>query len=168
MRSDVPEAAGDDVRVVFVCWGNICRSPMAERVAERMAADEGLTGVRFTSAATSGEELGEPMDPRAERVLERHGYRSDLHQAHRITAEEISEADLVVAMEDIHVTKMAGLAPESRNVVLLTDFDPEAEPGSGVPDPWYGSASGFEDTLAVIEAAMPGIVVRIRELQSSR
>ncbi len=163
----MPEAGDDGVRVVFVCWGNICRSPMAERIAERMAADEGVTGVRFTSAATSAEELGAPIDPRAVRVLERNGYRSDLHQAHRITAEEIAEADLVVAMEDIHVSKMAGLAPEASNVALLTDFDPDADPGSGVPDPWYGSASGFEETLAAIEAAMPGVLDRIRELQSS-
>ena len=163
MTSGVPER--DDVRVVFVCWGNICRSPMAERVAERMAADKGLSGVRFSSAATSSEELGAPIDPRAIRVLDRHGYRSDLHQAHRITAEEINEADLVIAMEDIHVTKMAGLVPEAGNVALLTDFDPEAEPGSGVPDPWYGAATGFDDTLRAIEAAMPGVLDRVRELQ---
>jgi protein-tyrosine phosphatase len=169
--SGVPEATdrqNEDLRVVFVCWGNICRSPMAERVAEHAAQKEGIRGVRFSSAATSGEELGQPMDSRAEKVLRRHGYRSDLHSAHRITADEIAEADLVVAMEDIHVTKMAGLAPEARNVSLLTDFDPNAEPGSGVPDPWYGSASGFEETLTAIEAAMPGILNRIQELQEAR
>jgi protein-tyrosine phosphatase len=98
-------------------------------------------------------------------VLDRTGYRSDLHQAHRITAEEISEADLVIAMEDIHVAKMAGLAPEADNVALLTDFDPEAEPGSGVPDPWYGADTGFDDTLAAIEAAMPGVLERVRTLK---
>ncbi len=157
----------DDVAVVFVCWGNICRSPMAERVAEKQAADAGLTGVRFTSAATSSEELGAPIDHRAAEVLRRHGYRSDLHTAHRITAEEIRGSDLVVAMEDVHVTKMMGVVPEARNVALLTDFDPQAEPGSGVPDPWYGEASGFEETLATIEAAMPGILDRVRELQSA-
>lgn len=157
-----------DVQVVFVCWGNICRSPMAERVAEFKAAEEGLTGVRFTSAATSREELGAAMDSRAEKVLRRHGYRSDLHRAHQVTAEEIRGADLVVAMEDIHVTKMLGIAPEAQNVVLLTDFDPDAEPGSGVPDPWYGNSSGFQDTLAAVEAAMPGILDRVRELQAAR
>jgi protein-tyrosine phosphatase len=157
-----------DVEVVFVCWGNICRSPMAERVAEKRAADAGLTGVRFTSAATSSEELGAPMDPRAAKVLKRHGYRSDLHTAHRISAAEIRGADLVVAMEDIHVTKMMGVVPEAANVVLLTDFDPDAEPGSGVPDPWYGKASGFEETLRTIEAAMPGVLDRVRELQAAR
>jgi protein-tyrosine phosphatase len=85
--------------------------------------------------------------------------------AHQITREEIEQSDLVVAMEDIHVTRMMGLAPEARNVSLLTDFDPDAEPGSGVPDPWYGTADGFYDTLAAVEAAMPGVLDRIRELQ---
>ncbi len=125
----------DPLRVVFVCWGNICRSPMAERVAERMAADQGLTGVEFTSAATSREELGAPIDRRAEAVLREHGYRVDGHTAHQITRDEIENADLVIAMEDIHVTRMMGLAPEASNVSLLTDYDPGAEPGSGVPDP---------------------------------
>ena len=153
------------LRVIFVCWGNICRSPMAERVAERMAADQGLTGVEFTSAATSREELGAPIDERAETVLREHGYRVDGHKAHQITREEIDNADLVIAMEDIHVTRMMGLAREARNVSLLTDYDPGAEPGSGVPDPWYGTADGFYDTLTAVEAAMPGVLDRVRELQ---
>ena len=158
-------AGADPVRVVFVCWGNICRSPMAERVAERMAADQGLTGVEFTSAATSREDLGAPIDRRAEAVLRHHGYRVDGHTAHQITREEIENADLVIAMEDIHVTRMMGLAPEARNVSLLTDYDPHAEPGSGVPDPWYGTADGFYDTLTAVEAAMPGVLDRVRELR---
>ena len=59
------ERAGRPVKVVFVCWGNICRSPIAERVARRWAEEAGLTGVEFTSAATSSEEIGAPMDRRA-------------------------------------------------------------------------------------------------------
>jgi protein-tyrosine phosphatase len=153
------------LRVIFVCWGNICRSPMAERVAQRMAEQQGLTGVEFTSAATSTEELGEPIDPRAEVVLREHGYRANGHRAHRITRAEIEAADLVIAMEDIHVTRMMGMAREARNVSLLTDYDPGAEPGSGVPDPWYGTADGFYDTLTAVEAAMPGVLDRVRELQ---
>ncbi len=153
------------LRVIFVCWGNICRSPMAERVAQRMAEQQGLTGVEFTSAATSTEELGEPIDPRAETVLREHGYRANGHRAHRITRAEIEAADLVIAMEDIHVTRMMGLAREARNVSLLTDYDPGAEPGSGVPDPWYGTADGFYDTLTAVEAAMLGVLDRVRELQ---
>lgn len=148
----------EPLRVIFVCWGNICRSPMAERVAEKVAADRGLTGVEFRSAATSREELGEPIDPRAVRVLERHGYRSGDHRAHQITASEIEAADLVVAMEDIHVRKMVALVPGATNLRLLTDFDPDAEPGTGIDDPWYGPAAGFERTLDAIEAAMPGLL----------
>jgi protein-tyrosine phosphatase len=153
-----------DLRVVFVCWGNICRSPMAERVAERMAEDEGLTGVEFASAATSTEELGEPIDPRATAVLAEHGYRTDGHRAHRITRAEIESADLVIAMEDIHIRKMLAIAPGATNLSLLSEYDPAADPGSGIPDPWYGTAAGFYGTLDAIEAAMPGVLDRLRSL----
>jgi len=154
----------EPVKVVFVCWGNICRSPIAERVAERMAADEGLTGVQFTSAATSREELGAPMDRRAAAVLRDRGYREEGHVAHQIDAAEIEAADLVVAMEDIHVQKMLAMDPGATNLHLLTDYDPAASPGAGVPDPWYGSPAGFYDTLATVEAAMPGVLDEVRRL----
>lgn len=160
-------AAPDPVRVVFVCWGNICRSPIAERVAQFMAAAAGLSGVEFTSAATSTEELGNPMDRRAAKVLRERGYDADEHRAHQIDAAEIGAADLVIAMEDIHTTKMLAMAPEATNISLLTDYDPEAEPGSGVPDPWYGTPAGFHETLAAVEAAIPGVLDRVRELQRS-
>lgn len=163
-------AAGPDaapIRVVFVCWGNICRSPMAERVAEQAAADASLTGVEFTSAATSTEELGNRMDRRATAVLRERGYRTGDHRAHRITAAEIATADLAIAMEPIHLTKMLAAAPGATNLSLLTDYDPDAEPGSGVPDPWYGTPAGFYGTLEAIESAIPGVLDRVRELQAS-
>jgi protein-tyrosine phosphatase len=156
----------EPVRVVFVCWGNICRSPIAERVAEKMAADQGLTGVQFTSAATSTEELGAPMDRRAAAVLRERGYRSGDHVAHQIDATEIAAADLVVAMEDIHVRKMLAMDPGAENLSLLTEYDPTASPGSGVPDPWYGTQAGFYDTLAAVEAAVPGVLDEVRRLQA--
>ncbi|MFC7625977.1 low molecular weight protein-tyrosine-phosphatase [Microlunatus sp. GCM10028923] len=152
---------------MFVCWGNICRSPMAERVAQSYAERDGLTGVEFTSAATSSEELGEPMDQRAARTLSRHGYAADDHVAHRIDRAELDQADLVIAMEGLHVERLHRLDPDAE-IALLTDFDPAAQPGSGVPDPWYGSESGFLDTLSAIEAAMPGIIDRARSLAAAR
>ena len=144
--------------VIFVCWGNICRSPMAERVAEKLAADRGIDGVRFSSAATSREELGAPIDSRAVSVLRRRGYRTGGHSAHQITRAEIEAAELVLAMEDIHVRKMLAIAPGATNLRLLTDFDPDATPGSGIDDPWYGPGSGFERTLASVEGAIPGLL----------
>ncbi len=158
----------DPVRVIFVCWGNICRSPMAERVAIRQAREAGLTGVEFTSAATSSEELGEPMDPRAARTLQQHGYDADDHVAHRIDAAELAAADLVIAMEDLHLRKLRALDPAADHLTLLTAYDPAAAPGSGVPDPWYGEESGFTDTLQAIESAMPGILTRAQALASTR
>nr|WP_266095015.1 low molecular weight protein-tyrosine-phosphatase [Microlunatus elymi] len=137
---------------------------MAERVAEKYAADGGLTGVAFSSAATSTEELGEPMDRRATEVLRRHGYRTGDHVAHQIQPSELADADLVIAMEPLHIDRMGRIGDSSR-VRLLTDFDPDAEPGSGVPDPWYGGPEGFDDTLAAVEAAMPGVLDQVRDLQ---
>ena len=140
---------------------------MAERVAERAAADAGITDVEFSSAGTISEEYDDPMDRRAVTVLEKHGYRHADHRARRVTAAQLKSADLVVAMEDSHVRSVLKLATDPSKVSLLTDFDPAAEPGSGVPDPWFGSDAGFTDTLTVIEAAMPGLLDRVRELQRS-
>lgn len=155
--------------VVFVCWGNICRSPMAERVARRYLDDAGLDDVIVTSAGTSAEELGNPIDTRAQRELRDHGYTSDGHQAHRITREEINENDLVVAMEDVHVDRMRRIAggADIDHVRLLSEFDPAAEPGAGVPDPWYGGQDGFARTLEMIEQAMPGVLTHVRQLARS-
>ena len=147
--------------VIFVCWGNICRSPMAERVAEKLAAERSLDDLVFTSAATSREEIGAPIDHRAVAVLRRHGYRTGGHAAHQITRSEIEDAELVLAMEDIHLRKMLAIAPGADNLRLLTDFDPDAEPGSGIDDPWYGPGSGFERTLASVEAAIPGLLAHL-------
>ena len=105
------------------------------------------------------------MDPRAAQVLRGCGYASDNHVAHRISADELADADLVIAMEDVHVDRLRRLAPDAENVYLLSEFDPAAEPGSGLIDPWYGPDSGFSDTLAAVEAAIPGVLERVRELQ---
>ena len=156
------------MRVVFVCWGNICRSPIAERVAERAAASAGLNNVHFNSAAVSNSNIGEPMDRRATAALKARGYRYEPHGAHQITATEIADAALVIAMEDTHLEMMRAIAPDATNLSLLTDYDPDAEPGSGVPDPWFGSAAGFFLTVDAIEAAMPGVLQRVQELQAER
>jgi len=155
-------AAPSSKSIVFVCWGNICRSPMAERIAERMAGDAGLDA-QFTSAATSTDELGNPMDRQAARALESHGYRASHHRARRITRDEIRRADLVVAMEQIHIDRMRRLAPDAKNIVLMSSFDPALPPGTGIDDPWSGPDSGFDVTLHKLERAMPGLLDWIRQ-----
>jgi len=149
--------------VVFVCWGNICRSPMAEVIAREWAGRQGVEVV-FTSAGVSSEEEGNPIDRRAAAVLQRAGYRPGHHRAHRITAAEVRDAALVIGMEDIHLDRVRRLVPEAQHLFLLSEFDPDAEPGSGVPDPWYGPPEGFGATLAALEAAMPALIRRTEEL----
>ncbi len=148
--------------VMFICLGNICRSPMAEQVARRWAAEDGLTA-HIDSAGVSREELGNPMDPRAQHTLRAHDYPVGDHRAQLITRAAIHSADLVIAAESYHVQRMRQIAPDARNLHLLTDFDPAAHPGSPLPDPWYGGQEGFEETLAAIESAMPGILAAIRD-----
>ncbi|MDO4784538.1 MAG: low molecular weight protein-tyrosine-phosphatase [Propionibacteriaceae bacterium] len=149
------------MKIVFVCWGNICRSPMAERVAQKFAADAGLD-VDITSAAVSSEELGAPIDRRAARVLTEAGYDATGHRAHRITADEIASADLVIAAEQIHIDRMRHLVPDAQNLRLINDFNPAKRAGTPLIDPWYGPESGFSETLADIEAAMPGLLAALK------
>jgi len=137
--------------VIFVCWGNICRSPMAEFVARKVFANEGLDA-RITSAGVSDEEHGGPMDSRARSVLKSHGYPCSGHNAHQIDGSEIMSADLVIAAEPRHIQMMKRMAPDADNLRLIRDYDPNCTPGTSLPDPWYGSADGFEDTLDAIEA----------------
>ncbi|MGJ3508530.1 low molecular weight protein-tyrosine-phosphatase [Enemella sp. A6] len=152
------------LEVVFVCLGNICRSPMAERIAEHHGGDR---PVHWSSVGTSRENQGLDMDSRAARRLERSGYRGTDHEARQVTRSDL-DADLLIAMEERHLAHLRRMGADEAKLALLTDFDPGAEPGSGVPDPWYGDEDGFDDTLASLEAAMPGIMARVDELLGQR
>ena len=143
-------------KVVFVCWGNICRSPMAERVARGMAAERGLD-VEVDSVGISSEESGNPIDRRAAAVLREAGYSVDGHRARRVTADDLASADLVVAAERFHIDRLEQLCPDA-TYALINDFNPAMPKGRDLDDPWYGPASGFRSTLTDIEAAMPGIL----------
>ena len=146
----------------MVCTGNICRSPMMERVLAAKAAEAGLD-VDVDSVGTSSEESGNPIDHRARRVLTRAGYDADHHTARKVSARDLADADLVIAAEEHHRRRLLSIAPDA-DVRLLSDFDPDATPGSGLPDPWYGPESEFDETLAAIEAAVPGLVAHLRGL----
>ena len=150
--------------VRFVCWGNICRSPMAEVVARAHAEKAGLDGVTFSSAGVSAEEAGHPIDPRAATALKAAGYAPGPFTAHQITVAEARSAALLIGMEELHLVKLRALVPHAHNLYLLTDFDRDAVPGTPIEDPWYGDDSDFETALAEIEAAIPEVLKRAREL----
>jgi protein-tyrosine phosphatase len=155
--------------VVFVCTGNICRSPMAEFIARRRAKAELDFPVRFTSAGTSSEEEGNPIDGRAARQLAADGYPSGGHVAHLIETSEILDADLVIGAERHHVASLRRRAPEAGDKIrLLSEFDPHAPEGQGIPDPWYGGMDGFRQTSAMIEAALDGLFDELRAMHERR
>ncbi len=153
-----------DPDIMFVCWGNICRSPMAQVVAAAHAAHEGVRGITFASAGVSAEEAGHPMDPRAVAALRAAGYAPGPFTAHRITADEARSAAMLIGMEQLHLTKLRLLVPDAHNLYLMSDFDRNAVPGSGIEDPWYGDDEDFVVTLKQIEAAMPEVIKRAAEL----
>lgn len=154
-----------DPEILLVCWGNICRSPMAEVVAKEWARRDGVSGVSFTSAGVSSEEAGHPMDPRAVATLTAAGYHPEPHTARLVTAAEVDAAAMVIGMERTHLRRIRQLVPDVGALYLLSDFDPNSIPGTEIDDPWYGDDSDFVVALKQIEAAMPGLMKRAQQLQ---
>lgn len=148
--------------VVFVCTGNICRSPIAEKVFAAEVERAGLAGkVRVSSAGTGGWHAGEPADERAVEVLRAAGYPTE-HVASQIDAQSLG-ADLLVALDNGHRRTLQSMVPQPDRVRLLRSFDPAAPAGAEVPDPYYGGPDGFDAVLAMIKAAMPGLMEFVRE-----
>ena len=148
------------MHVVFVCSGNICRSPIAEKVFAAELERAGLAeGVRVSSAGTGGWHVGDPADDRAAAVLRAAGYPSD-HRARQVDAEALG-ADLIVALDDTHRRALCDVGVS--RVRLLRSFDPTAPEGAEVPDPYYGGDDGFDEVLAMIQAAVPGMLDWVRE-----
>lgn len=150
------------VRVVFVCTGNICRSPMAESMARKAFAGAGLGGrVEVTSVGTGGWHVGDGMDPRAAAELEAHGFDS-AHSAAQL-ADADHSADLVVALDSGHRSHLLDEGVQPERVRLLRAYEPGAD-GRDVADPYYGDHSGFTRTRLQIAAALPGLVAEVRDL----
>lgn len=155
------------MRLEFVCSGNICRSPVAEKVVRARLAEAGLDGVvEVRSSGIGPWHAGEPMDGRAAATLRSRGYDAE-HVARRID-DATREADVVVAATRDHVRDLVAAGVDADRVVLLRSFDPAAPEGADLPDPYYGGSRGFDDVLAMVEAAAPGIVERARETERSR
>lgn len=158
-------------RVLAVCTGNICRSPIAEVVLRDRLEAAGLGGrVEVDSAGTSGEEEGNPIDPRAAHVLREAGYEVPTRQAHQVRRREAEAQDLLLAMTAHHARRLRSVAQGAADRVrILRSFDPSApsldvvdESALDVEDPWYGGLDEFRSTLQQVEAAADGIVDHVR------
>ena len=145
------------LHITFVCTGNICRSPMAEKMFAHQIAERGLRdAVRVTSAGTTDWHVGRGADERTNRVLRAHGFPTE-HRAALVDADHLA-ADLLLALGRNHLWQLRQLGVPSERVRMLRSFDPRS--GAAVPDvddPYYGDHDDFEQVFAVIAAALPGL-----------
>jgi len=153
------------IRILFVCTGNICRSPLAEAVFGKLASDSGVSELfEVASAGTSDYHAGQHADPRMRAVAKRHGVTMDHHRALALSEGDLRSYDLVLAMDRGNVREIASLDGSStlgRRLCLFRDFDPKAGPGSEVPDPYYGGPQGFEEVFAIVQRTAGTLLAKL-------
>lgn len=147
-------------KVLMVCLGNICRSPMAASVARQIVRDQGYGGrFEFDAAGTHAQHHGETIDARARSVLAHHGYAVDKRLARRVNAHDFACFDLILAMDQDNLRALQQQCPPEYldKLHLLLAFAPETGRRE-VPDPYYGNVAGFERVLALCEAGVRGLI----------
>jgi protein-tyrosine phosphatase len=141
-------------RILFVCMGNICRSPTAEAVMRALLREAGVEGVEVESAGIGDWHVGHPPDARAGEAALRRGITLE-GVARQVRPSDFEEFDLLVAMDRANQRDLLALAPDeraARKVRLLREWQPGATE-LDVPDPYYGDGQGFEDVLDMVQAA---------------
>lgn len=152
------------LRVVFVCTGNICRSPTAEGVLRRMAAAQGLADrIEVASAGLENWHAGAPPDARSQAHALRRGYDLSAQRALHFTRSDFARFDWVIAMDTGHHERLRRICPLDAAHTLrhAADFS-QRVPAGGVPDPYYGDARGFEAVLDMVEAVCAGVVAQVQ------
>ena len=153
-------------RICVVCLGNICRSPMGERVLIGELDRAGLGGkVAVESAGTGDWHLGEAMDSRARSELANRGYDGSGHEARQIQRHWLASYDLLLAMDLANLAGLQQLAAGeedlSARIRLMRSFDPAAADGAEVPDPYYGSPADYAEVFELVEAASKGLAAQL-------
>jgi protein-tyrosine phosphatase len=155
----------ETVKVLFVCMGNICRSPTAEGVFRKLVREAGLTDkVKIASAGTHNYHVGEPPDTRAQEAARRRGVDLSEQRACHATAEHIRDFDYVLAMDLENYEDLLDICPEDcqDKIRLLLEFAPD-RPEREVPDPYFGGAAGFDRVLDMVEEAARGLLNDIQK-----
>ena len=149
-------------RILFICTGNICRSPTAHALLAHRAAEAGLA-VQVDSAAISDEERGNPFDARAAAELRRRGVPAHAHCARQVKAADFNRFDWVIGMTRAHCDALHRAAParHAARIALLLDLVPGHE-GQDLPDPWYGDAQAFVRAFDLIELGVQALMAQLR------
>ncbi|MFN9572986.1 MAG: low molecular weight protein-tyrosine-phosphatase [Betaproteobacteria bacterium] len=151
-------------KVLFVCMGNICRSPTAQGVFRKMVADAGISDiVQVESAGTHAYHVGEPPDARAEQAAKKRGYEIGDLRARQVTADDFRDADLILAMDWENLSMLQQQCPKAykHKLQLLMRFAGEHDAAT-VPDPYYGGPEGFNTVLDYVEDACQGLLDVVR------
>jgi len=154
----------DTIRLLFVCMGNICRSPTAEAVFRHRIDAAGLIDqVEIDSAGTHAYHIGNPPDTRSQAAALRRGYEMHELRARRVLADDIADFDYVLAMDRDNLEILQQLAPAElrEKPRLFMSYAPHYG-FEEVPDPYYGGDRGFEQVLDMIEAASDALIEEIR------
>jgi protein-tyrosine phosphatase len=158
------------MKVLFVCLGNICRSPTAEVVFRTLAEREAPElPIEVDSAGTAGYHVGEAPDPRTREAAQRRGYDLSSLRARIIEPGDFEHFDLILAMDRENQSVLHRRAPSDARsrVKLFLEFAPELEVAD-VPDPYYGGPNGFEEVLDLVEAAARGLLEHLRRSPRAR
>lgn len=152
------------VKVLFVCLGNICRSPTAEGVFRQLVEREGLVDrIEIDSAGTHAYHVGEPPDSRAQQAARQRGIDLSVLRGRKTTANDLEVFDYVLAMDRDNLSHLLSLAEDHQRerVRLFMEFASN-RPEQEVPDPYYGGAGGFDRVLDMVEEAAAGLLADIR------
>jgi protein-tyrosine phosphatase len=148
-------------RVLFVCLGNIVRSPLAENMFRHLVTQAGLAAsFEIDSAGTGGWHVGEAPDSRMQRVAAQRGLVYEGH-ARQVSPADFARFDWIVAMDQdnyAHLSALARTQAEREKIHLMRDFDPLGGPRAEVPDPYYGGLRGFEEVYDIVERSCTGLL----------
>ena len=152
------------MRVLFVCLGNICRSPLAEGVFRHLIRERGLEAIYdCASRGTAAWHAGDMADPRTIQNAYSHGVSLQSHRAAQLTEEDCAEYDLLVAMDQSNLRNMKALTPQhEQKMILLRAFDPE-DTERDVPDPYYERADGFETVYQIVSRCVDALLMHLEE-----
>lgn len=153
------------VKVLFVCMGNICRSPAAETVFRHLVEREGLADhILIDSAGTHDYHVGDAPDARMQRAAQQRGYDMSMLRGRQVEAEDFNRFDYVLAMDNMNLAMLERLRPDDAqsHLGLLLDYA-ERHKEREVPDPYYGGADGFEHVLDLVEDGAAGLLKHLRQ-----
>lgn len=148
-------------KILMVCLGNICRSPLAEGILRHRLDAMGRDDVLVDSAGTSAYHVGEPPDPRSIAVAERHGIDIRGLRARQLTAEDGNQFDWILVMDDQNLASARRMLPEAHHKIhkLLYWYQPAQTPD--VPDPYYGGQDGFEQVFQLIDRGCQAFIEQV-------